>query len=300
MIKNANKFLKKIATKLIDLVSNIIIRYYMEIIAGVWAVIIMMPLDNYFYEKYTGVGTYVIDRNYVNLFVIYTIFFVGLGELVPVIRKRKVRIMLNNFLKKNIITLKQKNKITDVINHSSACQSIFSKYGFMQFIMKNLFSIGVTFSYFAAEGFIVKTMYRETIIVPTIFTIFFITLLLLEHILDQMMANKMRKENIKHKKENIEEKYGANKMFMTYILDGVRGSNLSDKVSQVVYEEIIGDISRIMSMKDDNDEAKLVRNVNKKTAIPKGKIEKAKQGINIVKQKKKPVAKKKTKKKNKR
>ena len=97
---------------------DLLVRFYIEIIAGVWAVVVMMPLDNYLYTKYTGQGTYVIDGNFWIFFTIFTIAFILLGCLVPKVRKRKFLNMLNVLVKTNQITISQKKKMYEI-----ACRS---------------------------------------------------------------------------------------------------------------------------------------------------------------------------------
>ena len=66
----------KLFSILVGFFGDLLVRFYIEIIAGVWAVVVMMPLDNYLYTKYTGQGTYVIDKNFWIFFTIFTIAFI--------------------------------------------------------------------------------------------------------------------------------------------------------------------------------------------------------------------------------
>ena len=265
---------------------DLLVRFYIEIIAGVWAVVIMMPLDNYLYTKYTGQGTYVINGNFWIFFVIFTVAFVLLGVLVPKVRKRKFLNMLNVLVQTNQITISQKKKMYEIACRSQNFLDLFTKNGMLQFLMKNIFSVGIVFAYFAFEGLIVKTMFGETRIVAWIFFWLFIALLILEGLLDGLIAKNM--VNQKKKQEmDIGKIYGSNKKLITYLLDGVsRGNNLSEKVSQVVYEDTVEDISKIMLSSNDNEGTKMKREAHPKKQIPKGKNEKIKRGIVVSKVKK--------------
>lgn len=264
---------------------DLLVRYYMEIIAGIWAVLIMMPIDSFLYKKVTGDETYLINKWFVVFFIVYTALYVFIGQLIPKLRRIKLLDKIDLFVKNGTITTAQKKRLLETIDYSLSRQKVVnSKYGFLQWIMKNLFSIGVTFSYFAAEGFIVNTMFPRPLTVPIIFTFLFISLLILEHFMDARMANKMIKEREKKRQKNqnhvdISKEFGINKAFMIFLFDSVRGSNLSDKVSEAVYEDIISDIISITKMTNDKDDAKKVKKQSRQTKIPKGKIEKAKQGI---------------------
>ncbi len=267
--------------KFVILLSDMLVRYYMEIIAGIWAVIIMMPLDSWLYKRVTGDVTYLIDRNFIILFVVYTIFYIGLGHIIPKLRRIKATDKIKNFIEKGYITQAQGKIILKTIDNSLSRQKLNSKYGLSQWVMKNLFSIGITFSYFAAEGFIVNTMFPKPFTVPIVFTILFISLLLIEHFMDGRMANKMIEERRKREgtnKINIDKEFGVNKAFMLFLFDSIRGSNLSDKVSDAVYEDIITDIISVIKLSDNKLEAKKIKKTSKKIKIPKGKLEKEKQG----------------------
>ena len=263
------------------------VRYYMEIIAGIWAVMIMMPIDTALYQRVTGDETYIIDSNFAIMFITYTIGFIALGQLLPVLRKKKLVYKMKQFVRQGLVTAAQSKQILESVNYSLSRQGLTSKYGFSQWIMKNLFSIGVTFSYFAAEGFIVNTMFGRPLTVPIIFTILFIGLLVIEHIMDARMARKMAIQRKKAKSNvNVDNEYGQKKVFMVYLFDSIRGSNLSEKVSDVVYEDIISDILRIMKMSDDKDEAKMKRETPKIKPIKGKKFSKISVKKAIVKSKK--------------
>lgn len=262
--------------KIFNFFSDILVRFYMEIVAGVWGVIVMMPLDSYLYTKYTGSPTYTIDRNFWIFFTSYTIFFIASGALIPVIRRKQISDILNNLILTKQITISQKNHIISVVKDTQCCLSIFSKNGFLQFFMKNIFSLGVMFAYFAIEGLIVNTMNGVTYAVPLIFLALFGILLLIESLIDRYVAYNMKNSNTANKFSDLDE-YGASQKLMTYLIDGVRGSNLSDKVSQVVYEETVEDIAQIMTISTEKKETKLVKKGSK--ILPKGRLEKAKHGI---------------------
>ena len=116
--------------------------------------------------------------------------------------------------------------------------------------------------------------------------------------MDARMARKMAIQRKKAKSNvNVDNEYGQKKVFMIYLFDSIRGSNLSEKVSDVVYEDIISDILRIMKMSDDKDEAKMRRETPKIKPIKGKKFSKDSVKKAIVKSKKTKKVKKSEKKK---
>ena len=53
--------------KFLNFVGDLLVRYYMEIIAGIWAVMIMMPIDAALYKKVTGRACIFRKRGYNSL-----------------------------------------------------------------------------------------------------------------------------------------------------------------------------------------------------------------------------------------
>ena len=105
--------------------------------------------------------------------------------------------------------------------------------------------------------------------------------------MDARMARKMAIQRKKAKSNvNVDNEYGQKKVFMIYLFDSIRGSNLSEKVSDVVYEDIISDILRIMKMSDDKGEAKMQRKTPKIKPIKGKKFSKDSIKKAIVKSKK--------------
>ena len=126
--------------KFLNFVGDLLVRYYMEIIAGIWAVMIMMPIDAALYKKVTGDETYLIDGNFAVMFVIYTIAFIALGQLLPILRKKKLVYKMKHFVRQGLVTAAQSKQILETVNYSLSRQGLTSKYGLSQWIMKNLFS----------------------------------------------------------------------------------------------------------------------------------------------------------------
>ena len=102
--------------KFLNFVGDLLVRYYMEIIAGIWAVMIMMPIDAALYKKVTGDETYLIDGNFAAMFVIYTIAFIALGQLLPVLRKKKLVYKMKHFVRQGLVTAAQSKQILETVN----------------------------------------------------------------------------------------------------------------------------------------------------------------------------------------
>lgn len=273
--------------KFLSTISDILLRFYAEIIAGVWAVLLVIPLDSFLYELFTGAPSYPLDIHYVIFFACYTTFFFISGALVPVVRKRRIYATLDHLEHTKQITYLQKKKILSTIKDVSSYQSIFSISGFLHFLMENIFSISVMFAYFGIEGVIGNTMTHRTLTVPVIFIILFIALLIVEKFLDDYIAHNTRK---KRNNSNANRIYTADKTLMMQLLEDIGGGgSSSEKLGQLLLEDTIDDIAEIMNISKEREAVKRKRKVGGKTGLPKGRLEKAKQGKIFIKKRKKPV-----------
>ena len=87
--------------KFLNFVGDLLVRYYMEIIAGIWAVMIMMPIDAALYKKVTGDETYLIDGNFAVMFVITFTIAQTITYFVKKARTDKMNDALNEFHKEH-------------------------------------------------------------------------------------------------------------------------------------------------------------------------------------------------------
>ena len=218
----------------------------MEIIAGVWAVLLVIPMDAKLYKFFTGTASYTLNMYYWIFFGCYTTFFIISGALVPVIKRRRIVETLNELVKDKKITTIQKEKIFKTIQNVASYQTLTSKTGILQFVMENIFSISVMFAYFGIEGIIGNILTNETLIVPVIFVVLFLALLIIRSFLDDYLSDQMKYRQ-RHKKINT--LWNGNKTILMQLVEDIGGgSSNSDKIGQIVLEETIDDITKIINI----------------------------------------------------
>ncbi|MBQ7552364.1 MAG: hypothetical protein IJT15_02865 [Rickettsiales bacterium] len=232
---------------IIKFLSNVLLRFYSEVIAGIWAVILLIPLDNALYKFFTGTSSYPMSKYYVAFFICYTLFFLVSGALIPIIKKHRIVGMINNLEKTKQISSLQKKKILFTIKDITNYQSLFTKEGFLHFLMENIFSIGVMFSWFGIEGIISNVMHGETLIVPILFIILFFATLILESFLDDFIAENKRSMK---KMSSINNKfYDYNKQLIMQLVEDIGGGgSSSENLGRLLLEDTIEDIAEIMNM----------------------------------------------------
>jgi hypothetical protein len=251
------------------LLSSILLRFYNEIIAGVWSILVFLPLDSYLNRIVNGKPSYNITTNFWFFFALYTVFFLISASAVPYIKAWYVNRELDILEKSRKITYFQKKKIRHVISHVLVYKSIFSREGLLQFFMSNLFAFGVILAYFGIEGMIANIMNDESLIVPVIFLIFFLLLLILESFFDDYLSQEMRSHYAKHSNANIAE---GNKKLLTLILRNLGGGgSLSANFGQILVEDAVDDIYEILEISSANGGSKsgtikkLIRSKNRFT-----------------------------------
>jgi hypothetical protein len=248
--------------KIISFLSSILLRFYNEIIASVWAILATIPLDNMLYRFFENEQTYEISLTYWICFAIYTVFFLTSASLVPVIKEWHVMKELNSLVKLHKITQQQKQKIKFIIKDVLIYKSIFTKEGLLQFCMANFFSIGVIFAYFGIEGIIANLLNSKRIIVPIIFILLFLVLLIFESFLDDYLAQKIRKNKINN---HIRGLYGHNKTILMLILRNLGGGgSMSVNLSQLLIEDALEDICEILHISTSRDDIKSKKTIHVK------------------------------------
>ena len=232
---------------IIKFISNVLLRFYSEVIAGIWAVILLIPLDNALYKFFTGIPSYPMNKYYFIFFICYTLFFLASGALIPVIKKHRIIGIINNLEKTKQISLLQKRRILFTIKDVTNYKSLFTKEGCLQFLMENIFSIGVMFSWFGIEGIISNVMHKETLVVPMIFIILFFATLILESFLDDFIAENKRKMR---KMSSINNRFYVyhKQLIMQLVEDIGGGGSSSENLGRLLLEDTIEDIAEIMNM----------------------------------------------------
>jgi len=239
--------------KIVYFLADILLRFYMEIIAGVWAVIIIIPIDSALYDFFTREKSYPIGFSYWVFVGCYTTFFIVSGALIPMIKKKRILKTIDSLERKKQINYNQKKKIIKTIENISAYQPIQTKDGFLNFIMENLFSFSVMFAWFGIEGVISNTMHGETLIVPIIFNLLFLALLMLHSFLDDYIAQQMR---LKYKNKTFSNLCKTSKILITQLVSDIGGGGSSDKIGQLLLEQTIEDIGNIIDISGNTNKSK--------------------------------------------
>ena len=234
--------------------AGLLLRFYNEIVAGVWAILVCLPIDSYLYQIFDNKPSYNLGKNYWIFFIIYTIFFIFSAILVPYLKEWNVIHEIELMHKRGEVTFSQKHKIKSVLNDVLMYKNIFTKEGLLQFVMANLFNISVICAYFAIEEFISQRLEGVFSIVPIIFIMLFFFILTIESFLDDYLVHKIKNENrINH--NNIKYNNISNKNLLTLILRNLGGGgSLSFKLSQLLVEDAIDDIYEILYISNSMDD----------------------------------------------
>lgn len=226
---------------------DILVKFYLEIVAGVWAVILTMPVDNVLYEYFTGKPSYPnLNHNFWIFFVVYTIFFLLSALLVPLVRKNNMKRTLRKMVRQRKITAIQRNKMVAILKNAIKYKPIWTKDGFCLFLLENFFSIGVMFAYFGIEGLIANFINGETKIVSCIFLGLFLLFMELESLLDEYITKTIRQSNYNNK--NKRNKHTAGRTLLMQIIEDIGGGSSSDDFGEMIINETFEDIEEIMSV----------------------------------------------------
>ena len=155
--------------------------------------------------------------------------------------------IINNLEKTKQISSLQKKKILFTIKDITSYQSLFTREGFLHFLMENIFSVGVMFSWFGIEGIISNVMHGETLIVPILFIILFFATLILESFLDDFIAESKRSTRKFSSMQN--GFYDYNKQLIMQLVEDIGGGgSSSENLGRLLLEDTIEDIAEIMNL----------------------------------------------------
>ena len=231
--------------KFLTFIADILLRFYMEIIAGFWAVFIIIPIESALYKFFGGDCNYRITTTYWIFFGFYTTFFIVSGALIPLIKLRRINKTLNILISRKQITFAQKTKILKTLKNISSYKSLLSRDGLLNFVLENLFSLSVMFAWFGIEGMISNIMFGASLIVPFILNALFLALLILQSFLDDYVADRIR---TKYKKASFSKLCSASKTLTMQIIADIGGGGNSDKMGQLLLEQVIEEISKIINI----------------------------------------------------
>ena len=226
---------------LVSKICDILLKYYTEIISGLWAVIVIIPIDSALYNFFTRQPSYPINGYYWIFLGCYTTFFIASGACLPVIRRKRIIKKIDEFEKIKKISSTQKENLINIIKNISSYQTFLTKDGILNFIMENLFSFAVMFAWFGFEGLISNTMRGEVIIIPIIYLMLFFALITLQSFIDEYIAHQM---NLKDKSRTFRRLYNTNNTILAQLI-----SDISNCVGD---SEKIGEITIIKSIESLN------------------------------------------------
>lgn len=245
----------------LEKLEDILLKFYDEIIADVWAVLLIIPVDNALYKFFTGQNSYNLGAYYWIFFGCYTTFFIVSAWLLPIIKKKRIIEIIDGFEEKKKINLSQKSKIINILDDIYCYKTITTKDGFMNFLLEAIYVSSMMFAYFGVEGLISNVLTNTTLIVPVIFIMLFLALLFFESFLDDYIAQQIR-SNYKEKKLNT--LYSNNKKLIMQLIEDIGGGgSSSEKIGQILLEDTIDDITEIMNIYANKKTKTLRRKVNK-------------------------------------
>ena len=235
--------------KFLTFIADILLRFYMEIIAGFWALFIIIPIDSSLYVFFTGYPSYSITTAYWIFFGFYTTFFLASGTCIPLIKISRINKTLTYMMRTKKITENQRQRILRSLKNISCYQSLLSREGGLNFVLENIFSISVMFAWFGLEGIISNLMSGETLIVPIIFIALFLALLILQSFLDDYITHQLR---VKYKKNCFQHLHSISRTLTMQIIADIGGSGNSDKMGQLLLEQTIKEIDKIIEISAKN------------------------------------------------
>jgi hypothetical protein len=263
---------------------SIFLRFYNEILAGIFGMLIVIPFDSFLHLKVEGTTEYIINSAYFFYTGIYVCFFIASSAMIPYLKKMRLQNEISKLSSRKELTFKQKKEIEKILSDVLICKKITSLEGALQFLMINLFSFGIVMIYFGIEAFVLILMHKEgsPIIPITYATTFFLTLFI-ESALDEYLAKKLRKRHFKTKNPSIGG--SVNKDLLILILkNSGTGGTLSQEFGRIIIEDTIKDILEILQISTSRNVV-IKKNLNPIKAIKKGKIESDKGKFNSINKK---------------
>ena len=271
--------------KILSTAVNTFIRLNKDIVAGIWQTALVMPLDCAMFIHFTGEPSYQnLDYRFWIFFSIYTLFFLGGYAFAPLARKKKLKNLLNQFVVDGNITNLQAKKIWDIVKDNSRYAPLWSKSGMLLFLMENIYCMSIIFAFFGGEGLINACLNGTEKAMSILHLCFASGCLILESQLDKYIAKRIRR---KYKMGNMKIFYGANKQITTQLIADITGDSSSNNLMNLHLESMLEDITEILDVSSKKEEAKKIKKKSsRKVNLLKGRIEKAKKGINIIKKNK--------------
>jgi hypothetical protein len=235
----------------------------------------IIPFDYFLNQSFGNESEYKLTTNYFIFCFAYTLFVVLSAMMIPYIKEKKIRHEISDLADRNAITFSQTKKIQNVLDQVLICKSLFTLEGIIQFIMSNLFSLGIVVCFFGIEGLVLSVMHNASYTIPMIYIFIFILILFAEFLLDEYLVSKIRKKN-KTLDPNQSHRYNKNKKLLTLIMRNAGNINsLSENLSILVTEDAIEDMCEILTISNDKSNVKKKVDEKKiKKPVKKGSVEK--------------------------
>lgn len=235
---------------------SLLIRFYEQIISGVWAISLLIPFDRYIMFKLGGDYQSIYDldiKKYFIYFILCTMFFILSAASIPIFKKFIMQFELYKLVKEKRITVMQMGRIRRILSKGLIYKTIFSRDGFYQFFLSSFFCLGIIAAYFGIESIIdgLISSYAGTNLqnngrftIGSIYIFMFLLILMFESILDSSFSKKITKrDSLNRKDEN-------NKYVLRLIIRLFSGTSLADEISDTIVNDVIHDIYEILDIQE--------------------------------------------------
>lgn len=219
------------------------LRFYEQIISGMWSLSVLILIERFLQCKLL----HDCNINYFGLWMFLltsSLLLFCSAIAVPKIRQKKVRLEIKSLLREHkIINRSQEREILEIVRDALACKDLFSKEGFWQFVMSNLFNFGIVSFYFGVES-LINIMFANTShwIISTMFISTFISCITLESLLDTIFTRKFLYPTDNNNNDDQPKK------LITSIMSIMSRDSLSTSINNIIFEDVIDDILAIMSV----------------------------------------------------
>lgn len=230
---------------------GVLVRFYEQIISGMWALSVLVPFEKYLERVFLHKHHTEFDNLiYFWFFALSSVIFTVSSIWIPRINQRHLRVEIQQLLRKHTINISQKNEILWILKDTLACRDFFSKEGFWQFAMSNIFNFAIISFYFSIESFIsVISKTGSHILISFIFLVIFSVLMVTEWIFDIFLTKKfMTPQN--HILNNLEDQ---KKQLIIRIMRIVGRDSYRSLISQIILEDTIDDIMAILTVTEKNE-----------------------------------------------
>jgi hypothetical protein len=227
-------------------IESFLLRYYEQIISGVWGLMLLRPIESgiYWLAGDKNAAKF-FSKRFLIIFIVYTIFFLLSSILIPEIRKIRLRRQLNKMIKNNT---PQKQKLKNIISANILCQSFFTKLGFAQILMIAIVNTVFVAFCFSTEYFIdfINTHDRPLFLLLS-FIGFAIILIIVSWFVDAYIAKIMEKKQ----SQKIIIKNDSGKDLMMQVMQLIARDTLENKSGQALMSSCLEDIYELMYLSNE-------------------------------------------------